>query len=165
MTVPFPLVDIQVKDKAWFPYFPLVEKDFPKIVAFTLDLLNITKIVEVSVVLSNNVYSQKLNKHYRRKDKPTNVLSFPQMNDVSEMIPSPFPMVLGDIVLNIEAIQNEAKEKSFENHLKHLFVHGLLHLLGYDHKTDEQADCMENLEIQILQNFNINNPYEIIPFN
>lgn len=163
MTISFPLIDIQVKDKAWLPYYSLVEKDFPKIVAFTLDLLNITTMVEVSIVLTNNVYSRKLNKHYRGKDKPTNVLSFAQMNDVSEMIPSPFPTVLGDIVLNIEAIQNEAK--SFENHLKHLFVHGLLHLLGYDHETDEEADRMENLEIQILQNFNINNPYENIPFN
>lgn len=111
---------------------------------------------EVSVVLASNDFIQNLNKQYRNKDKPTNVLSFPQDD----------PRHLGDIILALQTIQTEAEaqKKSFENHFIHLVVHGFLHLLGYDHETDEEAREMEGLEIEILRHLSIENPYELENF-
>lgn len=109
------------------------------------------KEAEVSVVLADDNFVQGLNREYRGKDKPTNVLSFPQD-----------PPMLGDIVLAFETIEREASEqnKDFAAHLTHLLVHGVLHLLGYDHEDDQEASEMEGLEIEILQKMGINNPYE-----
>ena len=111
---------------------------------------NITE-AEASVVLGNDDFVQGLNRDYRSKDKPTNVLSFPQ----------DLPM-LGDIVFAYETVQREAteQEKSFDDHLLHLTVHGTLHLLGYDHIDDGEAEEMEALEINILEAMGVKNPYE-----
>jgi probable rRNA maturation factor len=107
---------------------------------------------EVSIVLTDDTNIQTLNRDYRGKDKPTNVLSFPQ-DDA--------PGMLGDIVLAHETILREAEEqdKDFDSHLKHLVVHGCLHLLGYDHENDEDAEEMEALEVAILQKIGVKNPY------
>ena len=106
---------------------------------------------ELSVVLADDAFVQNLNRDYRDKDKPTNVLSFPQDT----------PM-LGDVVLAYETVKREAEEqdKGFEDHLAHLLVHGVLHLLGYDHEDDKQAEEMEALEVEILSRLSIKNPYE-----
>ena len=111
-----------------------------------------SKSSELSVVLADDAFIQDLNKTYRSKDKPTNVLSFPQDEDFS----------LGDIILAYETIKREADEqhKSFEAHLTHLCIHGTLHLLGFDHISDKEAEEMEALEIRILAGLNIENPYE-----
>ena len=95
-----------------------------------------------------------MNREYRHKDKPTNVLSFPDEG------PAP---LLGDIVLALETVQREAAEKSvqLEHHVTHLIIHGFLHLQGYDHQTEETAAEMESLEITALAALNIDNPYEI----
>lgn len=108
---------------------------------------------EVAIVLADDAFVQKLNKDYRGKDKPTNVLSFP--SDISAS------SELGDIILALEAIEREAKEqkKSFRNHTTHLLVHGFLHLLGYDHIEEKQAIIMEGKEIKILKKLGIDNPY------
>jgi len=107
---------------------------------------------EVSVVLTNDTEIQKLNKAYRHQDKPTNVLSFPA--DIEGE--------LGDIILAYETIEKEAKDAhiTVHDHLTHLIIHGFLHLLGYDHETQEEAERMEALEIQILADLNVANPYE-----
>jgi probable rRNA maturation factor len=106
---------------------------------------------EVSVVLADDDFVQNLNREYRGQDKPTNVLSFPQD-----------PPMLGDIVLAYETVAREAAEqdKSFDQHLTHLLVHGLLHLLGFDHEVDDEAEEMEALEVQILKDMGIKNPYK-----
>jgi probable rRNA maturation factor len=93
-----------------------------------------------------------LNTQYRQKDYPTNVLAFPQDSDG----------ILGDIVLAYGTIQEEAvaQGKSFVDHATHLFVHGLLHLDGHDHETQEESQVMEDLEIKILKTLGIGNPYE-----
>jgi len=105
---------------------------------------------ELSVVLADDGFVQNLNRDYRDKDKPTNVLSFPQDS----------PM-LGDVVLAYETVKREAEEqdKAFEDHAAHLLVHGVLHLLGYDHENDEDAEEMEALEVEILNGLGIANPY------
>ena len=107
---------------------------------------------ELSVVFTDDEHIQALNFDYRNKDKPTNVLSFPQDG-----------LLLGDIVLALETITREAAEKSisFEHHVTHLIIHGFLHLQGYDHQTETDAAEMEALEIAALAALNIDNPYEI----
>jgi len=113
---------------------------------------------EISVVLSDDEHLRELNKHHRGIDKPTNVLSFPSARSKA---PAGTPRLLGDIVIAFETVEREAAEESkpIENHLSHLVVHGVLHLLGYDHEDDEEAEMMEARERQILAKLGIPDPY------
>ncbi len=112
---------------------------------------------ELTIRLVNIDESQQLNKQYRHKDKPTNVLSFPF--EVPEGIEL---NLLGDLVICAPVIQQEATEqgKVLFDHWAHMIIHGCLHLLGYDHINDTDADEMEALEIKILAQLSINTPYE-----
>jgi probable rRNA maturation factor len=112
----------------------------------------------VCIALSSDLNVQKLNTTFRGKDKPTNVLSFPAPPMPMDM---PFPRQLGDVVLAIETILSEAHEQDIKptHHLQHLVVHGLLHLLGFDHETDSDAEAMEALETEILATIGIPNPH------
>ena len=109
-------------------------------------------------MLTDDAHQQVLNQQWRDKDKSTNVLSFP-----SGEAEAPFGMAifLGDMSLAYETVRREAQEqhKDFSDHLRHLLVHGLLHLLGYDHETDKQAEEMESLEIKILKAMGLQSPY------
>ena len=136
-----------------------------KIITQVLNNLTIIAKVEVSVLLTNNSEIQTLNKQYRGKDKPTNVLSFPNLNHTEvRQLPtnSPYAIMLGDIALAFETILAEAKEenKAFLHHFYHLVVHGMLHLLGYDHEEDAEAERMQTKEIEILKTLNITDPYQ-----
>ena len=113
---------------------------------------------EISVVLSDDEHIRELNKHHRGMDKPTNVLSFPPARMKT---PAGTPRFLGDVVLALETVEREAAEetKPIENHIAHLIVHGVLHLLGYDHEDDEEAEIMEARERQILAKLGIPDPY------
>lgn len=117
---------------------------------------------EISIVLADNSFVQNLNKTYRDKDKPTNVLSFPQ-TEIDEFDSARGEVSLGDIIIAYGVIEQEAQdqEKDFKNHLRHMLVHGTLHLMHFDHIHDEEAEEMETLEIEILKKMNIKNPYEI----
>lgn len=116
---------------------------------------------ELSIAFVDNKTSQSLNKKYRNQDKPTNVLSFGSVQ--SPLKPNQWGpyRVLGDIVLARETIVEEAKtqKKACLDHIIHLLIHGMLHNLGYDHMTNEDAVRMEALEIDFLQSLNIRNPY------
>ena len=113
---------------------------------------------ELSIVFSDDAHIRTLNAGWRGKDKATNVLSFPAF-------PLPkggkLPPMLGDIVLAAETVAREAalEEKPFENHITHLVIHGLLHLLGYDHETDAEAEEMEAIERAALARLAIPDPY------
>lgn len=112
-----------------------------------------------SILVTTTDEIQKLNKQYRDKDKPTNVLSFPMQSPDEVDID-----LLGDIVLCSAVIKQEAKQqsKSEMSHWAHMVVHGMLHLQGYDHIKDNEAEEMEQLEIDILDRLGFENPYECI---
>jgi len=114
---------------------------------------------EACVALCDDAAVKSLNASYRHKDKATNVLSFPAPPMAS--LPAGESRMLGDVVLAAETIRREAYDLGLapQHHLQHLVVHGLLHLLGYDHETEEEAVAMERVEIEILASMNIANPY------
>ncbi|WP_109439659.1 rRNA maturation RNase YbeY [Acinetobacter haemolyticus] len=117
---------------------------------------------EIGIACVDLAESHELNLQYREKDKPTNVLSFP--SDIpEEMLNLLDAEPLGDLVICMPVVLQEAKEqqKTPMDHFTHLLVHGILHLLGYDHETNESdAEEMEALEIAILKKLNIANPYQ-----
>lgn len=110
---------------------------------------------EIALVLVSKQEIQSYNKDYRNKDKPTNVLSFPSG------VPIEIADILGDIIICLEVVEFEAEQqnKTVENHLVHMVIHGFLHLLEYDHIFDNDALKMEALEVEILTELNIKNPY------
>jgi probable rRNA maturation factor len=132
---------------------------------------------EACIVLADDTLVQSLNRDYRGKDAPTNVLSFPfqqpagsaHSSDIGSDAAEPRhlgpgvaePRHLGDVVLAAETVSREAdaQDTPLLHHLQHLVVHGLLHLLGFDHDTDAQAEVMERLEVQILATLGVPDPY------
>jgi probable rRNA maturation factor len=113
-------------------------------------------VAEVSVVLTDDAEQRELNREWRGIDKSTNVLSFPQLEPFA-----PVAGLVGDIILARETLEREADEMgiSFNDHFTHLVVHGFLHLLGYDHIEDDEAEEMEGLETEILATLGIADPY------
>lgn len=111
---------------------------------------------DLTLRIVDEAESQELNRRYRHKDKPTNVLSFPYDGDMLD-IP-----VLGDLVICAPVVQREALEqgKDARAHWAHMVVHGCLHLLGYDHEDDREAEIMENRERELLAQFGFPDPYE-----
>lgn len=144
-----PQIDILIEDNRWSEMLSNPEKSTHTIIK---NLLKNNPNTEISIVLTNDKAIQMLNKTYRGKDKPTNVLSFPQDEET----------MLGDVIISLDTIKRESKEqnKTLQNHFTHMLIHGSLHLLGYDHETEKDAQEMESLEIQILENLGIKNPYE-----
>ena len=116
---------------------------------------------EVSVVLTDDIAIRKLNRDWRRIDKPTNVLSFPALQPTGPRGDDDAPRMLGDIAIAYETMRREAsdEQKPFDHHLSHVAVHGFLHLLGYDHEDDDEAEAMETLEQEILAQLGIPDPY------
>ncbi len=113
---------------------------------------------EITIRIVDAPEIQALNKNYRHKDKPTNVLSFPME------IPEDIGVnLLGDVVICAPIIWQEAEQqnKDYEAHFAHMVVHGCLHLLGYDHTSPEEAGKMEPLEVELLESLNFSNPYEV----
>ena len=143
-----PIIDIAIQAEDWPDYGDLIARAVDSVAAE----LESPREGELSVVLSDNAQVQVLNRDYRDKDKPTNVLSFPQSGPL-----------LGDIILARETVQAEAADKgvNFEAHLIHLVMHGWLHLQGFDHQTDETAAEMEAIEIAALAKLGIDNPYQV----
>jgi probable rRNA maturation factor len=147
-TKPRARVDVVLLDAAWGKALPGVERLVRKAARVALA----AKVRSLTIALSDDRRVQALNKRDRKKDKPTNVLSYP----------SGEKSFLGDIVLARQTVWREAREqgKTPADHVAHLVVHGTLHLLGYDHETsDADAERMEALERRILKKIGIADPY------
>ena len=154
-------IDIAVEDPRWENAVPDLEALVVRAVEAGLGVAPGAPAdpVEISVLLADDPTVQDLNRTWRGKDKPTNVLSFP-----AAALPrhAGVPLPLGDLVLAYDTLVRESGEqsKSLGDHLAHLLVHGTLHLLGQDHETGEaEADAMEALEITALAGLGIANPY------
>lgn len=116
---------------------------------------------ELAVMLTDDAGIRTLNLNWRGIDKPTNVLSFPALQPTGPAGPDDAPRMLGDIAIAYQTTRKEAddEQKPFDHHLSHLAVHGFLHLIGYDHEKDDDAEAMEALEQQILAQLGIPDPY------
>jgi probable rRNA maturation factor len=116
---------------------------------------------ELAVMLTDDAGIRTLNSNWRGIDKPTNVLSFPALQPTGDGTPDGAPRMLGDIAIAFETTRREADDEQtpFDHHLSHLAVHGFLHLLGYDHEEDDDAEAMETLETEILAQLGIPDPY------
>lgn len=147
-------VDVLVKDPAWTESIENPQTFCLRAIEAAQSVLEIYQQGEISIALISDAEIHVLNRTYRGKDKPTNVLSF------ADNGPAP---LLGDIVIARETILAEAAAAniSVHDHITHIIVHGFLHLQGYDHENDKDADIMETLEIKALQALNIDNPYKI----
>lgn len=130
-----------------------------RIAAACLPTINHDTALAATVLLTDDAHVQDLNARFRDQNKPTNVLSFP--NDDEEPDPETGALYLGDIAVSYETVLREAAEtdKSLQDHLTHMIVHGILHLAGFDHEDDAEAEEMENLETDILTGFGISDPY------
>lgn len=115
---------------------------------------------ELSILLADDARTRLLNRDFRGMDRPTNVLSFPAEDKGAPGR----PRLLGDVVLSLETLRREADEQSkpLADHLCHLTVHGILHLLGHDHQTESQASAMEALEVEILRGLGVPDPYTAV---
>lgn len=136
---------INYNDERWRKY----KINFERIV--NAAAINVSSDAEVSITLTNDEEIHKINRKYRNIDKPTNVLSFELGDDI----------LLGDIYISLDTILREAKQEniSVQDHTAHMIVHGMLHLQGYDHIEDKDAEVMEKKETEILKSMGIKNPY------
>jgi len=146
--------DIAIEDEAWENLLPECEA----LCANILAVLGIKQDTELSILLTDDAQVKTLNAEYRDQDKPTNVLSFPV---VQIAVGDDLPPMLGDVIFARETLIREAEELgiSLHDHFSHLLLHGVLHLMGYDHLDDEEAQEMENFETELLEKLNIADPY------
>ena len=147
-----PAIDIQIQSPLWDPQ-PLAAQTVRDAIAAAATML-VTGSGEVSVVLTDDKAIQKLNRDWRGIDKLTNVLSFPAAKSGGAAL-------LGDIVIAYETLARECADENrvFLHHLAHLAMHGFLHLIGYDHQNDSDADAMESLESKIMLFMKLPDPY------
>jgi probable rRNA maturation factor len=153
-------VSVEVEDQAWQALPGIDELARSAVTAALADAGHADPESDIAVLFTSDDEIAAINAEWRGKDKPTNVLSFPTPEGMP--MPAGEPRSLGDIVLAHGVITGEAVEqgKTLRDHTTHLIVHGTLHLLGYDHETDGEAEEMEALETRILKGLGISNPYE-----
>ncbi|WP_341763496.1 rRNA maturation RNase YbeY [Candidatus Tisiphia endosymbiont of Beris chalybata] len=161
-------VEIIRSSQSWQQYKFITKSFVKKVVANIINRYNnlkITQELEIVILLTDDSQMLNLNQQFRGKDKTTNVLSFPDIvldfRHLLEFTPDLHYMYLGDIAFGYETIIKEAisQNKTFKDHFTHLLVHSILHLLGFDHQNDEEAEIMEKLEAEILHCFAIGSPY------
>lgn len=155
------VIAVSLHDAAWLDDCADLEARARAAVAATLRHLDVGHPLEVSLLFTDDAEQRGLNRDWRRKDKPTNVLSFPNMDEEAWQAAPGRPQLLGDVVLARETVTREAAEqgKTLADHAVHLVVHGTLHLLGYDHEEAAEAVEMEDLERAILAELGVADPY------
>lgn len=158
-------IDVTIAEPEWASSFLDVEDIAMSAARRTLAMAMLPRqlqgrAIEAAIVLANDDLVQVLNRTYRGKDSATNVLSFASL-DSGDPMPEQGPCPIGDVILAYQTIDRESREqgKFFKDHFIHMIVHGTLHLLGYDHETEDEANIMESLEIRILEKMGVQNPY------
>jgi len=176
-------ITVMLESPKWEVNIPKIHDTILQLLQETLHVLEQEKqripfFGGITYLFTDDAQIQELNNQFRHKNKPTNVLSFPthSLEELDDMMSRPTitsvsgtsqdlsrpPLMLGDVALAFETIMRESTEqnKPFRDHLSHLMLHGTLHLLGYDHEEEDERALMESLEITILKNLHIDNPYE-----
>jgi probable rRNA maturation factor len=156
-----PITEVLVVADGWHSE-PEAEAVIHRAIAAAAELADAdTGEAELAVMLTDDEGIRTLNSNWRGIDKPTNVLSFPALPPTGPAGPGDPPRMLGDIAIAYQTTRKEAddEQKPFDHHLSHLAVHGFLHLIGYDHEKDDDAEAMETLEQQILAQLGIPDPY------
>ncbi len=167
-------IDLELKSKKWNEeknIEKLVEKICQKIIPLTdlKKLLTKNFTLEIAVSLVSDAQIKKINQQFRDKNKATDVLSFSNLDEnlirqigLKKAVGPSNYLLLGDIVIAYETVKKEslAQKKKFHEHLTHLILHSILHLIGFDHEDEKMAKIMENLEIKILKTLKIQNPYQ-----
>jgi probable rRNA maturation factor len=150
-------VEVSVHCDAWLSNCPQGKALIERAVRAAVTAAALHKPAVVGVILIDDAEQRRLNRDYRGQDASTNVLSFP----MGDPVPGGGPVMLGDVVLAFETVAREAREqkKPLADHLRHLVVHGVLHLLGFDHETDAEAAIMESHETEILAALGVPDPY------
>lgn len=164
-------LDVIVDVPAWLDALPAAEAICRRSATAAFHAAKKTEAAaEASVVLSNDARIKSLNAAWRGKDEATNVLAFPAM-DIQKAGAaagrSQPPLIIGDVIVAFETAVAEARVegKDLADHLSHLVVHGMLHLLGYDHETDDEADEMESMEVAVLASVGVADPYSAASIN
>jgi probable rRNA maturation factor len=149
------LIDIEIEADGWLSVLPDALEVVERGIVAALKHMQVNEVSDIVVLLTNDAEMKALNAEFRRKNAPTNVLSFPA--------PDLMKGHLGDIAIGLETCVREAAEqnKSLKDHVTHLSVHATLHLLGYDHMDDQEAVEMEDLERDILKGLAIADPYDL----
>ena len=166
-------VNITINEPGWDNYLPDNQELSRRVVEVACDYANqhnainffqLDKPLVINLCLSDDNEVHTLNRDFRNMDKPTNVLSFANIDSLGfdEECRLNDEIELGDIIIALETMQREAEEKgiALHDHYCHLLTHGVLHLLGFDHIEDNEAEYMESFEIEILKLLHINNPYQ-----
>lgn len=166
-------LDIEIKSKKWQAEKNIenfIEKTCQKLIPYT-DLKDILKKdfqLELSISLVSDLQIKKINAQFRNKNKATDILSFSNLdenlirkNGLKKTVGNANYLFLGDIIISYDTAKKDAllQKKQLRNHLTHLILHAILHLIGYDHEMSEMAKIMEEKEIKILKKFDIKNPY------
>ena len=153
---------LEIEDPRWTQALPNAAELLEKAIGLALaDVNDDTRTIEVGVRLVDDGTIQGLNRDWRGRDKPTNVLSFP-LGDPGPVDDPDFPWLIGDIVMSFDTVTAESIRdgKSLEHHIAHLAIHAALHLIGHDHEDEAEADAMEAVEVKLLAGLGIADPYQ-----
>jgi len=152
---------LEIEDPRWTQALPNAAELLEKAIGLALaDVGGNSRTIEVGVRLVDDGTIQGLNRDWRGRDKPTNVLSFP-LGDPGPVDDPDFPWLIGDIVMSFDTVTAESIRdgKSLEHHVAHLAIHAALHLIGHDHEDEAEADAMEAVEVKLLAGLGIADPY------
>jgi len=155
-----PEIGLTVLADGWTEALPDWENICRRAAQAALSAFDTKPDTELSIVLADDGRVRELNRDYRNRDQPTNVLSFPADDENATHIPGR-PRMLGDVIVALETTEREARDsgKPLADHLAHLVVHGVLHLLGLNHRTEAEAETMEDKEREILSSLGVKDPY------
>jgi len=154
-------IALEIEDPRWEPALPNAGALIEQAIGLALtDIDRASRTIEVGVRLVDDGTIQALNRDWRGRDKPTNVLSFP-LGDPGPITDPDFPWLLGDIVMSFDTVLAESIRdgKALNHHVVHLAIHATLHLIGHDHEDEAEATLMEAAEIKLLAELGIPDPY------